>query len=81
MSASKSGLSCKLDGLGGQVVVEGVPLAVEQHAAQVQDKLGAVAPPAHAGAIEAQANEIADRALDGASPNIAISRSSRRSSA
>ena len=42
------------------------PLAVEQDAAQVQDALGALTPPAHARAVEAHSYQVANGAFDDA---------------
>jgi hypothetical protein len=47
-------------------------LSVEQHAAQVQDELGAVAAPTHTRAVETHAHEVAHGAFYGASADVEV---------
>ena len=63
MSARRNRRSSEAHGAIGEVVGELVPLPVEVDAAQVQHALGAVAAPAHAGTVEAHADEVLAAAL------------------
>ena len=51
---------------------EVVPLAVEQDAAEVKHPLGSASAPAHPGAVETHADEVADRAFDGAGADVEV---------
>jgi len=47
-----------------------MPLSVEHDTAKLQDHLGAVASPAHAGSIKSQSNEVAYGPFDGAASDV-----------
>src|SRR5580692_7996914 len=73
MSPRGDGLSAEGDvSLGREVSDEVIPLAVEQDASQVQDHLGTVPSPAHAGPVEAYADQVADGALDDAGADVEV---------
>jgi len=55
-----------------QEAAEVVPLAVEENAAEVHHQLGPFSPPTHPRAVEAKADEVAYRALDGASADVEV---------
>ena len=48
---------------------ERIPLVVQKDTAQVQDPFGALAPPTHAGAVQAQPDQVADGAFGDACAN------------
>ena len=46
-----------------EVLLEGVPLVVEQYASEVKDSLGTLTTPAHARSVQSHAYEVANGAL------------------
>ena len=62
----------ELDPPRREVGDEVVPLPVDHDAAQVEDHLRAIASPAHPGAVEPQADEVAHGALDGSRADVEI---------
>src|ERR1700744_5637486 len=73
VSPRRHGLRAEAEaGVGGQVAREVVPQAVDEHAAEVEDRFGAVAAPTHPRAIEADTDEVPDGALDDAASDVEV---------
>src|SRR5690606_41995785 len=63
-------LSPQRDVPSREIVDEVIPLAADQDAPQLEDELGALAPPAHSGTVQAHGDDVADGTLDGSRADV-----------